>query len=147
MTDDQLTVREARALYFASAGFAADGGYADPWVRLKLGKKTVFAFPNTAARVRAVRFHDLHHVLTGYDTSWTGEAEIGAWELAAGCGRHYAAWLLNLGAAALGLLFAPRRVVRAFARGRRSDTLYHEQFSDELLDQTVGALRKRMRLA
>ena len=37
-----------------------------------------FAFPNTAGRVRAVRYHDLHHVVTGYATDWTGEAEIGA---------------------------------------------------------------------
>lgn len=144
--DDQLTVREARALYFAGAGFAADGGYGDTWVRLKAGGRTLFAFPNTAARVRAVRFHDIHHVLTGYDTSWTGEAEIGAWELAAGCGKHYAAWILNLGAAAVGLFIAPRRVLRAFARGRRSKTLYHEEFSEELLERRVGELRGRLGL-
>jgi ubiquinone biosynthesis protein Coq4 len=107
----------------------------------------VFAFPNTAARVRAVRFHDLHHVLTEYDTTWAGEAEIGAWELAAGCGRHYAAWALNLGAVAIGLLIAPRRVLRAFKRGRRTRTLYSETFSEELLNQTVGELRRRLDLA
>jgi NADPH:quinone reductase-like Zn-dependent oxidoreductase len=37
-----------------------------------------------------VKLHDIHHVLTGYDTTWRGKAEIGAWEIASGCGRHYA---------------------------------------------------------
>jgi hypothetical protein len=144
--DDELTVRDARAAYFAASGFAADGGYGDRWVFLKAGTVTVFAFPNTAGRVRAVRFHDLHHVLTGYDTTWTGEAEIAAWELAAGCARHYAAWVLNIGAAAIGLFIAPRQVARAFARGRRSRSLYREQFSEELLEQRVGELRARLNL-
>ena len=42
-------------------------------------------FPNTDSRKRAVPLHDLHHILTGYKTDWMGEAEIGAWELRAGC--------------------------------------------------------------
>jgi hypothetical protein len=42
------SIREARAAYFARAGFAADGGYGDCWVRLQARGRTVFAFPNTA---------------------------------------------------------------------------------------------------
>lgn len=143
---DETTVRDARDEYFVRSGFARDGGYGDRWVLLKAGGVTVFAFPNTAARVRAVRLHDLHHVVTEYDTSWTGEAEIAAWELAAGCGRHAAAWVLNIAASLVGLIVSPRRVLRAFRRGRRSRTLYAGQFSDDLLDQTVGQLRSRLNL-
>jgi hypothetical protein len=143
---DDLKVRDARTAYFVTSGFATDGGYGERWVFLKAGGKTVFVFPNTAARVRAVRFHDIHHVLTEYDTSWTGEAEIAAWELAAGCGRHYAAWVLNIGAAAIGLVIAPRRVMRAFVRGLRSRTLYRDEFTEDLLDQSVGELRLRLKL-
>jgi ubiquinone biosynthesis protein Coq4 len=82
-------------------------------VRLKAGP-FVFPFPNTKARVHAVKLHDLHHVLTDYETTWTGEAEIAAWEIASGCGPYYAAWLLNFGALAIGLLIAPRKTCRAF---------------------------------
>jgi ubiquinone biosynthesis protein Coq4 len=140
------TVRDARTEYFARAGFAPDGGYGDRWVRLKAGGRTVFVFPNTAARVRSVKLHDLHHIVTGYDTSWVGEAEIGAWELASGCGRHYPAWVLNLGAVAIGALLWPRRVAAAFRRGRRSDNLYAGEFREELLDLDVEELRRRLRL-
>ena len=143
---DDLTLREARAQYFANSGFAPDGGYNDRWVVLKAGGIPVSAFPNTKARVRAVRFHDLHHVLTAYDTTWAGEAEIGAWELASGCGRHYPAWLLNMTAVAIGIVLWPRRVIAAFQRGLRSGNLYRDEFTEDLLDRTVGQLRERLNL-
>jgi hypothetical protein len=145
-TDDRVSVREARAEYFARAGFPADGGYAEKWVKLKLGSRTVFAFPNSTARLRSVRLHDLHHIVTGYDTSWRGEAEIAAWELAAGCADHAAAWVLNLGAAMIGLVICPLRVAAAFRRGRRSDTLYRSEFSEELLAMSVRELRDKLRV-
>jgi hypothetical protein len=143
---DASTIRSARAQYFERSGFASDGGYSDRWVQLKASGVTVLVFPNTAARVRSVKLHDIHHVLTEYDTTWTGEAEIGAWELASGCARHYAAWVLNIGAVAVGMLFASKRIWAAFRRGRSSDNLYVANFSDELLDESVGDLRRRLRL-
>lgn len=116
--DDNLSVKEARAIYFALFGLG-EGGYTDPWVRVKLGP-IPFGFPNTQARITAVKRHDLHHVATGYDANWTGEAEIGAWEIASGCGRFYAAWILNLYAFGAGLFLCPRAILRAFLKGRRN---------------------------
>lgn len=141
--DLQWTLRRSRAEYFAHAGFAPDGGYGDKWVKLKIGRVAV-AFPNTAARVRSVKLHDLHHVLTEYETSWSGEAEIAAWEIASGCGKHYPAWVLNIGAFAVGLLIAPKRTFHAFVRGRRSRNLYRTRFEESLLDRTVGELRAEL---
>ncbi len=114
------------------------------WVVLRIAGLPMLAFPNTSQRVRSVRLHDLHHVLTGYDTSWTGEGEIGAWELASGCADHWAAWTLNSVAALIGLAIAPRRVLAAFRRGRRQRNLYAEEWRDELLEETVGGARARL---
>ena len=141
---EALTIRDARAQYFAENGFA-DGGYTAKWVKLQAGPIPLY-FPNTTARVRAVRFHDLHHVVTGYDTTWTGEAEIGAWEIASGCAAHYAAWQLNLQAMAIGLVIAPQAIYRAFIRGRYTKNLYREEFTEGLLSPTVGDLRQRLYL-
>jgi hypothetical protein len=93
-----------------------------------------------------VKLHDIHHVLTGYDTTWRGKAEIGAWEIASGCGRHYAAWVLNLWAMAIGLVIAPGRALRAWRRGDSARNLYREEFGSRLLDVEVGTLRARIRL-
>jgi hypothetical protein len=142
--DDALTLRAARALYFARSGFD-ESSYVERWVRLKAGPLALW-MPNTAARVRAVRLHDLHHVVTGYDTTWTGEGEIGAWEVASGCAHHVAAWHLNLLAMAIGLAIAPRATFDAFVRGRRSRNLYREEFGEGLLAETVGRMRRRLGL-
>ncbi len=144
MYADAMSVADARDRYFDDNGFSL-AGYRDRWVTLKLGPIPL-KIPNTAARRAAVQLHDLHHVATGYATTWTGEAEIAAWELAAGCGRYVAAWILNLGAMAVGFVIAPRRVARAFRRGRRSKSLYGRAFGDDLLAITVGELRSRLGL-
>jgi len=134
----EATVRAARARYFARNGFD-ERGYQDRWVHLKAGPIPI-VFPNTSARVRSVRVHDVHHVVTGYETTWTGEAEIGAWEIASGCADHGAAWVLNLLALPIGLAIATRATFRAFVRGRRSRNLYRATIDDALLDCRVEAL-------
>src|SRR5262245_27630695 len=139
------TMREARELYFRVNQFGENGGYDDRWVDFKLGPLPM-PFPNTPARVRAVRYHDLHHVLTGYDTDIIGEFEISAWEIAAGCKNFAAAWQLNLGGMVGGLLSAPVRTLRAFVRGRHSHTLYGREY-EPLLQRSVADLRRECGLA
>lgn len=139
---DTSSVRDARARYFVDNGFS-DATYGDAWVKIKLGP-IPFAFPNTPSRKRAIPLHDLHHVATGYATTLRGEAEIGAWEIAGGCTDHWAAWMLNASGLAYGLVLAPRRVYRAFIRGRHSRTLYHTGWDNELLELSVGELRRRL---
>jgi len=140
-----VTLRGARAQYFRANGIDDDGGYDRKWVRIKLGPVPV-VFPNTPGRRAALLPHDLHHVATGYDTTLVGEAEIGAWELASGCRNYYAAWILNLGAVVTGLFLAPRRVARAFERGRQSTNLYHLGIDAAWPEETVGGLRQRLGL-
>jgi hypothetical protein len=101
---------------------------------------------NSRGRRRAVRFHDLHHVLTGYRTTFRGECEIGGWELSSGCADHWAAWFLNLGVFGAGMLCAPLDVWRAFQRGRDSGNLYRATFDDALLARRLGDVRGQLRL-
>jgi hypothetical protein len=144
--DESSTLRDARAAYFRDNAFGDDGGYAKQWVHVQLGPLP-FAFPNTAARVRAVKYHDLHHVVTGYATDVVGEAEIGAWEIGSGCAGFVAAWVLNLYAMVLGFLAgAPGAVWRAFVRGRHTWNLYRTAYDDALLDARLGAVRARLAL-
>lgn len=140
----ELTLGEARRIYFDINNFK-NGGYDEKWVKMKIGPFP-FAFPNTKGRLRAVKLHDLHHVLTEYPTTWRGETEIGAWEVATGIHRHYEGWYLDLMAFAIGLVINPRGVYRSFMRGRQSANLYFMEFSEELLTRNVGAVRRELRL-
>ena len=140
-----LSLRAARERYFEINNFA-NGGYEEGWVKMKAGPLPIW-FPNTVARVKAVKFHDLHHVLTEYPTTWRGEAEIGAWEVATGCAKHYQGWLLNMWAFTIGLVINPRGVYRAFMRGRQSRKLYYGAvYDDELLGRKVGDVRRELSL-
>jgi hypothetical protein len=143
--DESLTLQVARADYYERNHFGADGGESLDWVPIKAFGVT-FKIPNTAGRKRAVRIHDLHHVLTGYQTTFRGEAEIGAWELASGCLRWPAAQVLNTVALVTGMLIAPRRVLRAWARGRATHNLYAEDSVDHLLPRHVGEMRGELGL-
>jgi hypothetical protein len=140
------TLRENRARYLEKNGFG-DGGYEDAWVTLKKLGPLSLGFPNTASRKRAIRLHDLHHVLAQYGTDFTGEAEIGGFEIGAGCGKHWAAWFLNAGAFSYGVLVAPRAVYRGFVRGRHARSLYDGEWREELLEENTGAMRAKLGLA
>jgi hypothetical protein len=142
---DSMTLREARRVYFEANKFGADGGYGDRWVPLKAGPLTFYML-NTKERVRAVRLHDLHHIVTGYQTDWVGEFEISAFEIGGGCRDYIAAWILNLSGMTTGLALCPRRLFRAFVRGRHSQNLYRTAYDDALLGATVGEMRGRLGL-
>jgi hypothetical protein len=142
--DDGLSLRDARGLFRQLSGYS-EAQYQERWVKLRFGPLP-FWFPNTQSRQRAVKLHDLHHVLTEYGTSWTGEAEISAWELASGCRDYAAAWVLNGLGLLMGVVIAPIRVARAFRRGLQSRNLYGREVTDELLSARVGTLRKALLL-
>ncbi len=144
-SDETWTLADGRSRYFEANGIAPDGGYEDAWVKFRVGPFPV-RFPNTEGRRRAVRFHDLNHVLTGYGTDLRGEAEIGAWELASGCTRFPAAVVLNLLVIWPVLFLSPRRLWRAFVRGRHSMNLYGEVYDQRLLERTIGPTRQALGL-
>ena len=140
-----MSLAEARTLFFARGGFPSDGGYGDEWVKLRMWRIPIW-FPNTKGRRYAVKFHDLHHILTEYPTTWRGETEISAWEIATGLRRHYAGWLLDLLGIAIGLVINPRVVYHAFVRGRHSRNLYGMIWDEKILSWNVGETRRQLQL-
>src|SRR5688500_9797161 len=120
------SVREGRDAYLDDNGFSMDGYTAPTFTLPILGRP--MTFPNPPTRQRAIARHDLHHALTGYGTDYAGEAEIGLWELRAGCNTLFL-WLINLAAVALGLFIAPRRLLRAWRDAAGARSLYLDRRS------------------
>ena len=135
-------VGEALDEFLALNGFRRDEYAATTyWVRL-FGRK--IRLPNPKSRRVMVPLHDLHHIATGYDTDLRSEAEIGAWELGAGCTTAML-WTINLIAAIIGIFTVPARTIRAFRAGRRRTTLYRlGRRHEELLGLSVGELRRML---
>jgi hypothetical protein len=131
------SVREALAEHLAASGLPPDAGDSDHFAVVRIFYLP-YPIPNTRARKRAVRIHDLNHLVSEYKTDRIGELEISAWELASGGCRNYAtAWVLDLAGLLGGLMVAPRRTVRAFLDGRRQQNLYRFEY-EELLDLSVA---------
>lgn len=136
------SLREGRDLYLERNSFSMDE-YSSPTFSFYLfGRK--LTLPNPPSRRRVVALHDLHHVLTGYGTDLAGEAEIGAWELRAGCNTPFL-WMINLTAAGLGLFVAPLKVLRAFRAARGQRSLYVDgRDAEAFLDTPIAELRRQL---
>jgi hypothetical protein len=141
-----LTMSDARQLYFERSGFTESTGYEGRWIKVEVWRIPIW-IPNTKGRRKAVKLHDLHHVLTEYPTTWRGEAEISAWEIGSGgLQKYWAGWLLDLMNVAQGIVINPRGIYRGFMLGRRTFNLYSTEFNDELLNARVGDLRRKLHL-
>ena len=138
----QWSVLAARDAYLAENGFSIEA-YDSPFTDAKLAGGIAIKVPNTKKHRWALMWHDLHHALLGYGTDPAGEAEVSAWELRRGLapvGLYVAS--IVVGGAALGLLVAPRRTLRAFRATERRASLFHEPVAYErALELSVGELR------
>ncbi len=81
--------------------------------------------PNIETRRRFLKYHDLHHLVTGYSVGRIGEGEVSAWEL--GTGSAFVSptlGVMNLIALSTGLVLEPKRMWLAFRRGCMNRNLY-----------------------
>jgi hypothetical protein len=113
-------------------------------VRIRIGP-IPFRYRNTEGRRRLAPAHDLHHVLTGYDTSLVGEGEAGCFEIGTGMRDATGLWL-SLRVVGFTVVRAPRRLFRAFVRGRRSGHLLGRAIDEALLDRSVADVRRELRV-
>jgi hypothetical protein len=138
------SVRDGRDAYLAENGFTV-AAYDAAWVEVSFLGVSIRT-PSTRRRRRALKFHDLHHVATGFGTDLVGEMEISAWELRRGLrglGLYVGAIIAMV--AVGGLVFAPRRTLRAWRVSRRASSLFQtEREYETLLAMTVGDLRREI---
>jgi hypothetical protein len=139
---ESLTVAEALDEFDREHRFGK-AAYKKSWNTVKIfGLK--FPFPNPQQRRDVVHLHDLTHILTGYDTSWTGVGEIANWEMASGLpARHWIAWFYVPITFTLGWFIAPGKMRAAFSAGRGRNNLYKLRIDrDQMMKMKVGDLRK-----
>ncbi|MBB1520865.1 hypothetical protein [Aquipseudomonas guryensis] len=119
-----MTLKEELAAFYHRCGFADTADRQACTVPVYTGCLLV-PLPNIETRHRYLKYHDLHHVATGYSTGRIGEGEVSAWELGTGSMFHSPLLgTMNLIALSTGLVLEPKRMWRAFRRGCRSRNLY-----------------------
>ncbi|MBK9985372.1 MAG: hypothetical protein IPP15_24035 [Saprospiraceae bacterium] len=129
---NKMTPAELLPKFYEKNNLGDDGGLSSPVVRIEVNKRFHFFMPNYDARRKAVLWHDIHHLATGYSAAtFIGECEISAWEIASGCGKYWAAFIIDTSGVVLGCLINPRKIIQAYARGRRTSNLYHDTIPAE----------------
>lgn len=134
---DRVGERSAPSLAVLRDRFREANGITETnrWVEwLKLGPIPM-PVPNPPARGRALRIHDLHHVVAGYRTDLAGEFQISSWECGAGLHTEPLALIFCTSGTLGGMLRYPRRTVRAYACGRHCRSLFAQDL--EQLDATT----------
>jgi hypothetical protein len=112
------------AAFYRRAGFGEVVGARPCTVKVYTGCLLV-PLPNIEARHTYLKYHDLHHLITGYSVGRIGEGEVSAWELGTG-----SMWVsptlgtMNLIALSTGLVLQRQRMWAAFKRGCASRNLY-----------------------
>lgn len=144
---EHQTPRELLDQFYTDNNFGEDGGQSSSSVKIEITPKFAFYFPNFDARRKAVIKHDIHHLLTGYETSLSGESEISAWEIASGCKSYWAAFFIDTSGTMLGIPINFLGTLKAFSRGRKTRNLYHDFISTEqAMDMKINELRQHLQL-
>jgi len=115
------------AAFYRRVGFGEVVGARPCTVKVYTGCLLV-PLPNIEARHTYLKYHDLHHLITGYSVGRIGEGEVSAWEL--GTGSMAVSPLLgtmNLIALSTGLVLKRQRMWAAFKRGCASRNLYRSR--------------------
>ncbi|RZG65496.1 hypothetical protein EXE25_13150 [Acinetobacter bouvetii] len=122
---DSYTLNEVIALFYQKNGFGPIAGDREP---LTVGVYTgclIVPMPNIGVRHKYLKYHDMHHILTGYTVGRIGEGEVSAWELGTGSMfRHPILGVMNLIALSTGFFLKPKRIVHAYGRGLMSSNTY-----------------------
>jgi hypothetical protein len=144
---EQQTPRELLPGFYSQYGLGDDGGQSSPYVRIEFTQKFCLYIPNIKARRKAVFKHDVHHIVTGYASTFKGETEISAWEIGSGCRHYWVAWALDFHAMIIGILFNPVGVYKAFIKGRHTYNLYRDDLADEkLMDMSLFEIKEHLLL-
>jgi hypothetical protein len=120
---DTTALDKALADFYAKSGFEVETGKRPLFVDVFIGCLLV-PLPNIDTRRKYLKYHDLHHVITGYDASQIGEGEVSAWELGTGSLIHPVLMFMNLIAISTALAISPKRVFKAYLLGCKSRNLY-----------------------
>ena len=115
------------------------------WLAVDLEGQIINVFPIWPNR-QTLQIHDVHHVLTEYDTSPEGEFEVAAWELGSGgCGYNLFFWFDRIVTLILGLVVHRKPTTAALKRGRNCRNLYGQKL-EYLLDRDIALIRADLRI-
>ena len=133
-----MTVKEALIGFYKFNSLNLTDDFESHCVRVYIGC-ILAPVPTINARKKYLKFHDLHHIMSGYGIDRVGESEISAWELGSRSCRKPLISIMNLFALSTGFILKPKKVTAAFYIGCKSKNLYY--LSDSMTEADIDALQ------
>ena len=141
MTTEQALCEYLVAQKVMKQGDSREDFYGASWFYATILGRSVPIFPRLGFR-QGLPAHDTHHMLNGYATTWVGECETAAWELASGgCGPFVVYWFDRLFFLLIALAVAPVATLHAWQRGWGQRNVYRLD-PEELLVMDIDEVRR-----
>jgi len=118
-----MKLDQALIQFYQESGFDLRTGEKPAFVDVFVGCMLI-PLPNLETRRKYIKYHDLHHIINGFDVSQMGEGEVSAWEIGTGSFLHPILLIMNLIAISTALAIYPNRVLKAYLLGCKSKNLY-----------------------
>jgi hypothetical protein len=118
-----MNIEQSLSKFYEESGFEVETGNRPAFVAVFVGCLLI-PLPNVETRRKYIKYHDLHHVITGFGATQVGEGEVSAWELGTGSFLQPILMFMNLIAISTALAVDPTRVFKAYLLGCKSRNLY-----------------------
>lgn len=133
------TIMDDLKIYWKENNLPQDGGESDLLNQAKSGRFS-FYYPNLNGK--ALILHDINHFLTGYPTTWKGEFQVSAWELASGGRKGFpTTWIYPISLTILGLIFYPLQTISAYKDGRNKQNAFIIYNFTDIFSLTMNEIR------
>ena len=130
--DQDMTLQQELSAFYKRCGFGPVLGKRPLTVSVYTGCMLV-PLPNIEVRHIYLKYHDLHHLMTGFSVGRIGEGEVSAWELGSGSFyRNPILGVMNFIALSTGLALQPKRMWKAFLLGCQSQNLYAKKTREKI---------------
>ena len=135
-------VHQALSEFYTKHNFGEELGKRPKTVDVYTGCLLV-PMPNIETRNKYLKYHDIHHIITGYSVGRIGEGKVSAWEL--GTGSFYVNPILgvmNLIALSTGVFLDRHAMWHAYKRGCCSSNLYKAKSRIDIDTNSWGSIEQ-----
>ncbi|MEM7400866.1 MAG: hypothetical protein AAF304_02835 [Pseudomonadota bacterium] len=137
-----MSIDSELKIFYSKHGFGEDFGFRPKTISVYTGCMLV-PLPNIETRRTYLKYHDIHHLVTGYTVGRIGEGKISAWELGTGSAFiNPMLGVMNLIALSTGLFLEPKDMWNAFKRGCISTNLYSKKMRNSVDNQKWSNIKQ-----
>ncbi len=134
------TILEELETYWKERNLPQDGGKNEKLNKAQIGSFS-FRYPNLNGK--ALLLHDINHLITDFPTTWKGEFQVSAWEMASGARKGFPLTLIYpVSLVLIGLIIYPREVLSAYKYGTNKQNAFLIYSQTDIFQMTLEEIKR-----